>query len=691
MNVVDYAERILFGSSLAEKLTPPEVGAEFWKTPTSNSNRGFFDDRPAREKAASARIAVESSGLSFLKQLESESARAALVHSFANHELQAIELMALALIRFQDAPLAFRKGVLATLVDEQRHFGFYLKRIRELGSDWGDFETSFYFWDTLLKMRSPLEYVTAMGLTFEQANLDFAGAYAKKFRALGDIETAAILETVLDDEKKHVKHGLHWFREWISPEDSENEFEAHRKYLIKPVTLVRAKGLEFSRRIREEVGLGQEYIDQLAASGGSKGRPPTVFTYNPRVEYEVSGEVASDAQKLDVERDLELMPLFFARESDIVIVEQRPSDALMSRYARLGLKLPDFRIGFEEVWEEKWAGVAPWGWSSQTAKKLEAFRLKQVKTSGASPWYAPEECERFEFWHSKDKQQEEFALWYKENRSQVESILKSNELGKRCEKISELELCIDEASKAGEAVLVKSPFGLSGMQMKSIRSSEGVQENVSKWIERTLKKHGAVYAEPLFHRVCDLAIQCEISTEGQVDVLGLRESIVDGSFAYRGTILDARLQSLSPELLRFVRSHQDLAFDWAKHMGRRLRESGYRGPFGIDQFIFKRPDGSFGWKLCSEVNLRYTMGRVALEIEKRIDRAKGGVFWLSRLARSNESWFDLASAVTRGDAVALSDETRAKVLIPHVLFAETPACDQLRTSLKEYRERQASN
>ena len=81
-----------------------------------------------------------------LHRLEQERERGRLLHFFANHELLATELMALVLLKFPDAPAAFRKGVLQTLKDEQEHTRLYLQRMKECGIHFGELPVSGYFW-----------------------------------------------------------------------------------------------------------------------------------------------------------------------------------------------------------------------------------------------------------------------------------------------------------------------------------------------------------------------------------------------------------------------------------------------------------------------------------------------------------------------------------------------------------------
>ena len=215
-------------------------------------------------------------------RLEQEGERGRLLHFFANHELLATELMALALLRFPDAPAAFRRGVWQTLKDEQLHTRLYVQRMRQCGIQFGELPVSGYFWRSVAAMESPLDYVTGLCLTFEQANLDFCRYFARGFQAVGDADTAVLLDRIYRDEIGHVAYGLKWFRRWKNP--SQSDWEAFCRQLKFPLSPQRAKGLTLNVDGRRAAGLDPEFIAQLNVYSQSKGRTPNVFVFNPFAE-----------------------------------------------------------------------------------------------------------------------------------------------------------------------------------------------------------------------------------------------------------------------------------------------------------------------------------------------------------------------------------------------------------------------
>ena len=188
--------------------------------------------------------------------------RARILHALANHELQAIELFAWALLAFPDAPLAFRRGLVAILSDEQRHLVLYESRLAAHGAAFGDYPVTGHFWNKLDQLRDPLAFVCVMGLTFENANLDFAGDYAAAARACGDPATADVLDRVHEDEIAHVHFGWVWMKRFADGDP----WDVYTRVVQPPLGPHRARGARFDRSARERAGIDEAFIDRLAAT-----------------------------------------------------------------------------------------------------------------------------------------------------------------------------------------------------------------------------------------------------------------------------------------------------------------------------------------------------------------------------------------------------------------------------------------
>ncbi len=206
MEIREFAELILFEPSLDGKLNRP--GQLTDHSPGTPLLRQVAPQRPP----GLSLLAPGDRRRPFpkLSELEVDRRRGEALHFFANHELLALELMALALLRFPDAPRRFRRRLVATMRDEQKHLRLYLRRMNALGVQLGAIPLNGYFWDVLSGMERPMDFVAGMSLTFEQANLDFSLQYRDAFAAVGDVESAEVMAEVLEDEVAHVRHGVHF-------------------------------------------------------------------------------------------------------------------------------------------------------------------------------------------------------------------------------------------------------------------------------------------------------------------------------------------------------------------------------------------------------------------------------------------------------------------------------------------------
>jgi uncharacterized ferritin-like protein (DUF455 family) len=250
-----YAERVVTSAELADKLAPPPPDLE------------LADALPALRITAPGRpanlaiVPVKRGVVPPVEGMRDPSQRARILHALANHELQAIELFAWALLAYPDAPLAFRRGLVAILADEQRHFALYTDRLAAFSTQFGDHPVTGHFWNKLDHLETPLHFICAMGLTFENANLDFANDYAIAARACGDTETARALDQVHTDEIAHVHVAYAWLRRLAPDTDPWAAYLAHTRPPLGPR---RARGKNYDADARRRAGFSPEFIAKLS-------------------------------------------------------------------------------------------------------------------------------------------------------------------------------------------------------------------------------------------------------------------------------------------------------------------------------------------------------------------------------------------------------------------------------------------
>jgi uncharacterized ferritin-like protein (DUF455 family) len=259
MEIRDFALRVLTAEDLDVKLAPPPVPvAELSDDAPGRACRARGPGRPP-ELAIRAGVKIPA-----LAGMADPAQRPRILHGLANHELQAAELFAWALLAFPDAPPPFRRGLAAILAEEQRHTRMYRARLEAAGAALGDFPVHGYFWAKAGSFHAPLDFVCAMSLTFENANLDHTVDYAAAARAAGDEKTAAVIDQVHADEIEHVRFGWRWLQLWKG--EGESAWQAYARSLTWPLRPARAKGQRFHREGREAAGLDPKFIRKLEES-----------------------------------------------------------------------------------------------------------------------------------------------------------------------------------------------------------------------------------------------------------------------------------------------------------------------------------------------------------------------------------------------------------------------------------------
>lgn len=246
---------------------------------------------------------------------------------------------------------------------------------------------------------------------------------------------------------------------------------------------------------------------------------------------------------------------------------------------RPAMQMAEDLASLSRLWEEE-GKVTVWGWDALVVHKL----VKQGVPRCMMP--SDEELEHIRRLSNRRTAVKALAEMGSGFRSQW------------CE--SEDELL--QAIKAERGVsLLKSPWSCSGKGlMRTDRPWQG-------WARNILSRQGGIVVEPFYDsKSHDMAIEYEIS-DGHTRYLGISAFATNGG-TYTGNILDTEERKLRH--LGIEMPHDIISM----HLGFLNREVApfYSGPVGIDMMVMA--DGSI--HPCVEINLRRTMGWVALQIER---------------------------------------------------------------------------
>lgn len=143
---------------------------------------------------------------------------AALMHSIAHIEFNAINLALDAIWRFSGMPKAYYVDWLQVAAEESKHFLLLREHLQSIGFDYGDFDAHDGLWTVCANTRH--DVVARMALvprTMEARGLDATPVIQAKLRRVGTpdaIKAIAILDVILSEEVGHVAIGNRWYR-WL--------------------------------------------------------------------------------------------------------------------------------------------------------------------------------------------------------------------------------------------------------------------------------------------------------------------------------------------------------------------------------------------------------------------------------------------------------------------------------------------
>ena len=277
--------------------------------------------------------------------------------------------------------------------------------------------------------------------------------------------------------------------------------------------------------------------------------------------------------------DLGFLPALWATEEDLVLVDDVEGAKERYRHIKNRPRREANFITKAQLHEasHEITQVLPWGWDPAIRHEL----LKEGIAEGLLP--SEERMKAI-----REMSSREWAVHHLQTGTRIATSMRT----------------LNEQVEFFGRCVLKSPWSSSGRGVRYVSAKEWEDSALRKWAEKVV--------EPYYKKVKDFGMEFEALPDGRVVYRGLSLFHTERG-AYTGNLLASEAQK-ERVLAQYV-SPKELA---------RLRENiireislyiynVYEGPFGVDMMIYS-DGGELRVNPCVELNLRCTMGHVALSL-----------------------------------------------------------------------------
>ena len=350
----------------------------------------------------------------------------------------------------------------------------------------------------------------------------------------------------------------------------------------------------------------------------------TLHIFNPEHDIALAANLSNFTAPhagRQLRNDLGFLPALWAQEGDQILVQHEESalkayHRVCHRLVKLGVTdglpsvNPQFTAAKTAVYRQETDSIQPWGWDRAIRRELERMGMD------ASLLPADAQLEQIR------------QLSHRRTSAQLLPQLQMEGTVGEAFECTTIEQVEELFQRYGRLVL-KAPWSSSGRGVRFcdaarlVNSEERIVNNDAQmaWVRNVIASQGSIMVEPYYNKVKDFGMEFEAAADGTIRYLGLSLfHTVNG--AYVGNILAT--ESVKRDMIsRYI---PVCLLDSVKQtITDQLRLPGYVGPFGIDMMIVKHPLTSHLSPLtsylhpCVEINLRRTMGHVALSISPTDD------------------------------------------------------------------------
>ena len=336
----------------------------------------------------------------------------------------------------------------------------------------------------------------------------------------------------------------------------------------------------------------------------------TVHIFNPEHDIALASNLANFTAPhagRQLRHDLGFLPALWAAAGDVVLVDdvelakrafEKVTYAMKQQIGHLPCVNPRFTPCKPMVFPVETCALEPWGWNRAVKARLERC--------GVGGDLLPTEAQLDMIRHLSHRRTSAQLLPRLQREGTVGEAFE-------CRAVGEVEAL---SARFGRIVM-KAPWSSSGRGVRFTdfnTSNDEQKANSHGWLRHVIERQGSVIVEPLYAKVKDFGMEFTCTPEGEIRYLGL-SLFHTANGAYTGNLLATentkreRLSRYVPiELLDAVQ--RDICALLSP-----VLKGNYAGPFGVDMMVVA------GGRLhpCVEINLRRTMGHVALALSPQDD------------------------------------------------------------------------
>ncbi len=177
--------------------------------------------------------------------------------------------------------------------------------------------------------------------------------------------------------------------------------------------------------------------------------------------------------------------------------------------------------------------------------------------------------------------------------------------------------------------VLKTPYSSSGRGLLWVENHL-LDIKTKKWIEGAINKQKSISIEQGLKNRQDFAMEFYSDGKGNILFEGLSIFNTEKRGAYSGNILESQ-ESMRKRLTKLINEQALSATQEAVTKAlKKIYSHVYKGYIGVDMLLYEQADHTLAIHPCVEINMRYTMGMVALKLYQRyIDPKSTGYYVIS--------------------------------------------------------------